>query len=180
MFHRHDIIPKFYTARFSGEIFFTVNFPEFQHKHRIVSGEIYTAGKNFAISPAVTGGTNLTSAAEVYMLLESCAISTEKALDFLKPLFYTRLSKYLSLATLQNNCITLFPSLSLGFHRRLQVQKLTCLTSQFFSIKSKKKVKTEKLRECFHWVSRELGIGLLLCQCQPLDSTSDLQSLYHV
>ena len=29
----------------------------------LLSGEIYTTGKNFALPPAVTAGTNLTSAA---------------------------------------------------------------------------------------------------------------------
>ena len=29
--------------------------------NRVVSGEIYTAGKNFTLLPAVTGGENLTS-----------------------------------------------------------------------------------------------------------------------
>ena len=41
--------------------------PFFHIVNRVVSGEIYTAGKNFTLPPAMTAWTNLTSAEKAAM-----------------------------------------------------------------------------------------------------------------
>ena len=57
---RHEICQKIYTAGFSGQKIYTLNFTEFQQfwwwKHRQVSEneEIYTTGKNFTLPPVAT------------------------------------------------------------------------------------------------------------------------------
>ena len=50
---RHEICQKFYTAKFSGQNFYTLNFTKFQqfwcYKQQKMSenGDIYAAGKKF-------------------------------------------------------------------------------------------------------------------------------------
>ena len=56
---------KIYTAGFSGQKFYTLNFVKLVIKHKQIyseNGEIYTSGKNFILPLAVTAVTNLTSA----------------------------------------------------------------------------------------------------------------------
>ena len=65
--YRHEICPKFYTAGFPRQnllhrqFYLISTVLVIQTQKMSENGEIYTAGKNFTLPPAMTALTNLTS-----------------------------------------------------------------------------------------------------------------------